>query len=172
LRWAIQFSIDPDSDARIQREELSFLLETLYRSRFISTTPHSRGRGNQVIEALDGSKGSELRPGAAFLEYPHELSGGQRQRVAIARAIELGPSVLVADEPVSMVDVSVRAGILRLLRSPGSPVICRTIVYVITYLLTGMAKHRLASGGEHTKKRPECDRFGTSKARAVPRQRA
>ncbi len=107
-------------------------IQVVYQDPYESLDPRFRVRAAVeeplVIHGLGGSKAEraervrdalvrvELSPPELFLDrYPHELSGGQRQRVAIAAALVLGPDVLVADEPVSMLDVSVRAGVLNVL---------------------------------------------------------
>lgn len=87
------------------------LATPMLRLGLASTRKQARQRVAELLELV------ELRPVGQYLEkYPHQLSGGQRQRILMARAIALQPKVIVADEPVSMIDVSLRVSALNLMR--------------------------------------------------------
>lgn len=81
----------------------------LIHHRFTRGDAATRARVRELLQTVD------LTPPDDFLEkYPHQLSGGQRQRVSVARALTVNPSFIVADEAVSMVDVSIRISLLRM----------------------------------------------------------
>ena len=75
----------------------------------------SKSEADEIVE--DALRTVGLRPEETLGRHPHQLSGGQRQRVMVARAVMLKPKIIVADEPVSMVDASLRATILETLRA-------------------------------------------------------
>lgn len=101
---------DPFSSLPVRLKIKHILLEPLKLHNIGSTQAERLKMVNDILEATD------LIPTAAFIDkHPNELSGGQRQRVAIARAMMLRPRFVVADEPVSMLDVSIRAGILSMI---------------------------------------------------------
>ena len=109
----------------IQQDSYAALnpVRTIYQSLYAPIkTKNKKWKKKQVdakIEELMEVIG--LQPAAHFLsKYPHQLSGGQRQRILMARAISLEPKLIVADEPVSMIDVSLRLSLLNLMKKLNS----------------------------------------------------
>jgi oligopeptide/dipeptide ABC transporter ATP-binding protein len=111
LRRSFQMIFQDPYESLDPRQTVEDIITEPLLIHAIGSTPTER---SALVRGALASVG--LTPAEEFVgRFPHQLSGGQRQRVSIAAAMVIEPELVVADEPVSMLDVSVRAGILRLI---------------------------------------------------------
>jgi len=111
LRRKMQIIFQDPYESLNPRMTISDILaEPLRVQKLATSEAEIEEKTSEILESVELTP-----PGEFLLRYPHELSGGQRQRVAVARAFILKPEFVVADEPVSMLDVSIRAEILNLM---------------------------------------------------------
>ncbi|RLB80295.1 MAG: peptide ABC transporter ATP-binding protein [Deltaproteobacteria bacterium] len=105
---------DPYQALNPSKTVFQILSTPLRYHRIVKSREEARKRVEDLLRAVG------LKPEMVLNKYPHQLSGGMRQRIVIARAISLRPELIVADEPVSMIDVSLRIDILNLLLDLGN----------------------------------------------------